>query len=106
MDAWAWGSWAIESPGAGRSMPRASPEAWMGLMGHREPWGWEERAQGKSRGAETPGLGVSLSLRAGAHTSDCGVTPNPSPSLNLSLFSFINWVGWISDMVTSWCFLI
>ena len=50
--------------------------------------------------------GLSLSLRAGAHTSDCGVTPNPSPALNLSLSSFINWVGWTSDMVTSWCFLI
>ena len=78
----------------------------LGLMGHREPWGREEHAQGKSRGMETPGLGFSLRLRAGAHTSGCGVTPSPSPSLNLSLSSFVNWVGWTSDMVTSCRFLI
>ena len=71
----------------------------LGLMDHREPWGQGEHAQGKSRGVETAGLG--LSLRADAHTLDCRVTPNPSPSLSLSLSSFINWVGWTSDMVTS-----
>lgn len=71
----------------------------LGLMDHREPWGQGEHAQDKSRGVETAGLG--LSLRADAHTLDCGVTPNPSPSLSLSLPSFINWVGWTSDMVTS-----
>ena len=36
----------------------------LGLMGHREPWAQEERAQGKSRGVETPGLGLTVLIAA------------------------------------------